>query len=129
MIIHATTPGFEPCDWRGNSASAPGAESPPSPTTNEPTIGAKPLAPTAVHGAEKAEVDPRMLEAAREFEAVFVRQLLKSSSLAGGKGNGGHSAMVLESLAKTVTSGDGIGLAQRIEQMLAPHRIAEEPTE
>ncbi len=63
-------------------------------------------------------VDPRLRQAAREFEAVFVRQLLQSTKLASMGNDRGHGAMVLDSLAQAVTAGNGLGLAAHIEQML-----------
>ncbi len=96
------------------------------PSGNEPTAGAKPLAranePT---DADLPAHDARLIEAARQFEAIFVRQLLESSGIGGSGGKQGYRAMVVDSLARAVTSGPGLGLAQLIEAMISQAHRAE----
>ena len=69
-----------------------------------------------------SQAEPKLLQAAREFEAVFVRQMLKSSKFGGDDSANGYGAMIVESLAKSITAGDGLGLAKKVEQMLSSHR-------
>ena len=68
--------------------------------------------------SQERPVDRELLEAARQFEAVFVRQMLQSAGMAGMDTDSGYGAMALDSLAKTITEGDGIGLGRLIESML-----------
>jgi Rod binding domain-containing protein len=64
-------------------------------------------------------------EAAREFEAIFVRSLLKSSPLAG-KGDA-YGDMAIDAMAKSVTAGRGLGLGELIRRAVekADHALKE----
>lgn len=59
----------------------------------------------------------RAKEAAREFEAVFVRALLRATPLA--KGNEIQGEMVVDAVARSVTAGKGLGMADLIARGLA----------
>jgi len=65
-------------------------------------------------------------KAARDFEAIFVRQMLssleKSSGLSGGKSAGGEvfRSMMVSAMADTATEGGGIGLSELILQAMMP---------
>jgi Rod binding domain-containing protein len=61
----------------------------------------------------------------REFEAIFVRQMLSSAKIAG-KG-GGYADMAVESLATSITAGGGLGMGRAIEQALSAHTAALHP--
>ena len=70
--------------------------------------------------AKQAEpVDPKALQAAKDFEAIFLRTLLssleKTTSLSGGgklnTGQSTYGSMVVGALADKVSAGGGIGLA------------------
>lgn len=65
---------------------------------------------------KKARHTREAAEASREFEAIFVRTILKSTSL-GGKGDA-YSDMGIDAIAKSVTSGKGLGLSDVIRQAL-----------
>jgi len=80
--------------------------------------------------AKQAEpVDPKALQAAKDFEAIFLRTLLSSlekttSISGGGKLNTGQStygSMVVGALADKVSAGGGIGLADIVAKSLTAH--------
>jgi len=70
------------------------------------------------------EIDERIMEKAREFEAVFVAQMLKYSgmgdALSSNSGFGGDafSSMLLEQYAGKIVENGGFGLAERIYDQL-----------
>lgn len=68
--------------------------------------------------AKGPEPDAQLVRASRQFEEVFVRQILESTNLAksGGKGYGD---MVVDAFAQAVTSGEGLGFGDQIARMLA----------
>lgn len=82
-------------------------------------------------GAAKAEapVDPKALQAAKDFEAIFLRTLLSSlekttSISGGGKLNTGQStygSMVVGALADNISASGGIGLADIVAKSLSAH--------
>lgn len=59
----------------------------------------------------------------REFEAIFVRQMLASTKVAG-KG-GGYADMAVEALASSITAAGGLGMGRAIEQALSSHTGAD----
>lgn len=84
----------------------------------------------ATGAAKHAEpVDPKALQAAKDFEAIFLRTLLSSlekttSINGGGKLNTGQStygSMVVGALADKVSAGGGIGLADIVAKSLTAH--------
>jgi Rod binding domain-containing protein len=86
----------------------------------------------AVQGAGAAKqaepVDAKALQAAKDFEAIFLRTLLssleKTTSISGGKPNTGQStygSMVVGALADKVSAGGGIGLADIVAKSLTAH--------
>lgn len=54
--------------------------------------------------------------AAREFEAIFVRTMLRSTPL--GSKSDAYTDLGVDALAKTMTSGRGLGLADKIREAL-----------
>jgi flagellar protein FlgJ len=68
----------------------------------------------------------KALKAARDFEAIFVRQLLKplekshAMSKQGSSGGDIYGSMYVNSLADAVTSGGGLGMSEMIADALAP---------
>jgi flagellar protein FlgJ len=72
-------------------------------------------------------------KAARDFEAIFVRQLLssleKSSGLSGGKSAGGEvfRSMMVSAMADTATEGGGIGLSELILKAMMPPTAQAKP--
>src|SRR4051812_35390993 len=65
-----------------------------------------------------------------QFEAIFVRQLLGKtmSSMMGGSGDstasGVYGDLMTDTLAKSLTSGQGLGIGRMIEQQLTPRGLA-----
>ncbi len=61
----------------------------------------------------------------REFEAIFVRQMLSNTKVAG-KG-GGYADMAVEALATSITAAGGLGMGRAIEQALSAHTAEVRP--
>lgn len=73
---------------------------------------------TAAHGPLTAEAEKKRSEitqAAKQFEGIFVRQLLDAAKVMGSKGSSGYGAMGVEGLADGVVRAGGLGLAHQIE--------------
>lgn len=76
--------------------------------------------------AKRAEPSAEQRKVARDFEAIFMRQLLGSMEKAGGMGgsanNGGamYRSMMVGALADSAAEGGGIGLAELILQAMLP---------
>lgn len=60
----------------------------------------------------------KLKEAAQQFEAIFVRQLLKGAKITGKMGDSGYGSMALEALSSGLTQRGGIGLAKAIEDSI-----------
>lgn len=78
-----------------------------------------------VDAASVSSPTPEQQKAAREFEAIFLRQLM--SSLEKGGGLGGQSSggqvfrsMMVSALADTASEGGGIGLSELILKAMLP---------
>lgn len=88
-------------------------------------LSMQPTQPAAAVRPAKAEPDPGLVEAARQFEAIFVRKLLsaleKSPSLTGKSqaGSGIYGSMITSSLAEQATQGDGLGLSALVLEALS----------
>ena len=90
-----------------------------------PLSGPGPAA-KAEPAAKAKETSADIKQAAAAFEAILVRQMLASASVAG-KGN--YADMGVEALATAVTQGGGLGLGHAIEHAIgqahpAPHEPA-----
>ena len=76
--------------------------------------------------ADAQVTTPEQVMAAKEFEAIFIRQLLssleKSSGLSGGESSGGavFRSMMVGALADTAAEGGGIGLRDLITRAMLP---------
>jgi Rod binding domain-containing protein len=89
---------------------------------------ATPVALSAARAPDGATpADPKMVEAARQFEAIFLRQLLsgleKAGELGGGSvtsGSGIYGSMMVGALAESAASGGGIGLSEHVHRALTP---------
>lgn len=57
-------------------------------------------------------------QAAKQFEATFVAELLRSSGIDRGMGKGPYGSFVTQSLATTLTEGKGLGLSELITRAL-----------
>jgi flagellar protein FlgJ len=90
------------------------------------------IASTQALGApSKAEApDPKLLQAAKDFESIFVRQMLKSlekTTAAGGgtkpaAGQHTYGSMIVDTLSESISKAGGLGLADVIAQsMIAAH--------
>ncbi len=69
-----------------------------------------------------AEAPPKALDqAAREFEAIFLKQLLTSleRTTEGASGNAIYGSMVVDSMADAITRAGGLGLADEIQRSLS----------
>jgi Rod binding domain-containing protein len=77
-------------------------------------------APTATAASAKdattAEAKKKrgLVEAGREFEAIFVRSMLKESPLA--KKGDSYGDMAIDAVAKSITAGKGLGLSELIRR-------------
>ena len=97
-----------------NPLAASAMEPPPLSTREGARAGGSKLA----SGKVVAPESDKLCEAARQFEAVFVRQLLKASKFGEDMGESGYGGMALEALADGVTKQGGLGLARAIEDAL-----------
>ncbi|HEY0467928.1 MAG TPA: rod-binding protein [Polyangiaceae bacterium] len=77
--------------------------------------------------------DPSLLKAAKEFESIFVRQMLKSlekTTAAGGNtkptaGQSTYGSMIVDSLSDSISKGGGLGLADVVARsMMATHAMS-----
>jgi peptidoglycan hydrolase FlgJ len=80
--------------------------------------------------AKPEATDPKLLKAARDFESIFVRQMLKSVEKTTAAGGGTHAAagqqtygsMVVDTLSDSISKAGGLGLADVIARsMIAAH--------
>ncbi len=75
-----------------------------------------PRSATKAEPAAKAkETSADIKQAAAAFEAILVRQMLASASVAG---KGSYADMGVEALSTAVTQGGGLGLGHAIEQAI-----------
>jgi flagellar protein FlgJ len=91
-----------------------------------------------VGAAAKAEApDPAMLKAAKDFESIFVRQMLKSveKTTAAGMGTQAqpgqstYGSMIVDTLSDSISKGGGLGLADVIaKSMMASHPGLKSPS-
>ncbi|MEM9694371.1 MAG: hypothetical protein AAGA56_17600 [Myxococcota bacterium] len=101
-------------------AASPTAPSSPTPVTREPGVnrlaeGADGLTRGPAPTADQQRELKRLKEAAESFEAIFIRDLLGSTNLAGGSDYG---KMANDALAESISRGSGLGLARQIEETL-----------
>ncbi len=86
---------------------------------------------TAAAPAKEAP-DPKALQAARDFESIFVRQMLKSlekttAAGAGTQASAGektYGSMIVDTLSESISKSGGLGLADVIAKSL----MAEHPS-
>ncbi len=92
----------------------------------------------SVGAAPKADApDPAMLKAAKDFESIFVRQMLKSvekTTAAGmgtqaSAGQSTYGSMIVDTLSDSISKGGGLGLADVIaKSMMAAHPGLKSPS-
>lgn len=88
-------------------------------------------AATAGAPAKAEAPDPKALKAARDFEAIFVRQMLKSLEKTTAAGCGSqasagektYGSMIVDTLSESISKAGGLGLADVIARSL----VAEHP--
>ena len=81
-------------------------------------------------GAPK--LDPKIAEledAARQFEAIFVRQLLKSAKFGGKSAKSGHGQMAVDAMANSICEGGGLGLSSHIRDVMLKAHLAKAASE
>lgn len=97
----------------------------------------RPLAPGLAAALEKAtlarktDADPaqkKLIEATKQMESVFVRELLNAAKVGGPKADSGYGSMAVDALADAIEAGGGFGLARRIQQAVEEmHRAPKDP--
>ena len=107
-----------------------------SPLSSSPSPVAHGAAPTGAVTTPGAEASrAKLVEAARQFDAVFVRIVLsslqKTTKMGGSSGlSAGQStygAMVVDTVSDAVTRAGGTGLADRLLDALGPRLAAPKP--
>lgn len=89
------------------------------------SLQAAPAAAQATPAVEPQRPDPELLEAARQFEAIFVRKLMASVENSKGltgeshAGSGIYGSMITGALADAATQGDGLGLSALVLEALS----------
>ncbi len=81
-------------------------------------------------GAPK--LDPQIVkleEAARQFEAIFVRQLLKTAKFGGKSAKSGHGQMAVDAMANSISESGGLGLSTHIRDVLLKAHLAKAASE
>jgi flagellar protein FlgJ len=99
----------------------------PTSGTAPPSLAATPAA--APEGKPGAPTRAQLVEAARQFDAVFVRIVLssleKTTKMGGSSGlSAGQStygSMVVDTVSDAVTRAGGTGLADKLIEALGPH--------
>ncbi len=81
----------------------------------------------AAAAAKPAAPDPKLLQAAKDFESIFVRQMLKGleKTTAAGAGTSAsagektYGSMIVDTLSDSISKAGGLGLADVIAQSMA----------
>jgi len=101
------------------------------------SIGSTP-APAASAKVTAPAPEPGLLKAAKDFESIFVRQMLKSvekTTAAGGSakataGQSTYGSMIVDTLSESISKGGGLGLADVIARsMMASHPSLQNPAD
>jgi Rod binding domain-containing protein len=82
---------------------------------------------TSTAAAKADAPDPKLLKAAKDFEAIFVRQMLKqlektTAAGAGTQASAGektYGSMIVDTLSDSIQKAGGLGLADVIAQSMA----------
>jgi len=82
---------------------------------------------TAAAPAKADATDPKLLKAAKDFESIFVRQMLKglektTAAGAGAESSAGektYGSMIVDTLSESIQKAGGLGLADVIAQSMA----------
>lgn len=70
----------------------------------------------AAKDSKEAKHAKELSEAARQFEAIFVRSMLAQTGVAGAGKSGTYGDFAVDALAQSVTAGKGLGLAELIRR-------------
>lgn len=102
--------------------------SPITPITSEPARpapGEPASGPTSTTIAEAGGVDPAIMAAAKEFEAVFLGEMLRQTGLAdapesfgGGIGEDRFAGLLIDEYARSIASSHSFGIADRVYRVL-----------
>lgn len=76
--------------------------------------------------AATSKVDPRVTKAAKEFEAVFVSEMMShmfegiqsDQVFGGGNGENMFRSMMINEYGKKIASGPGIGISDEVQKMM-----------
>jgi hypothetical protein len=101
-----------------------------APKTETPKVA------SVAEGAPKKKVDTKLEKVGREFEAIFLRNLLKPLEEAGSMGKKGsvssgssvYGSMMVGALADSASQGGGIGLAHLVLEALTRGAAAQKTT-
>jgi Rod binding domain-containing protein len=69
--------------------------------------------------SDEKGTDPALARLAREFESVFVRQLLEESHALTAGAGAGQAGMLIDAVSSAIASAGGLGLAAGIEHELS----------
>ncbi len=75
----------------------------------------------AANASKEAGKSP-VSKVAKDFESIFLRQILTTAKIGGSEKGGGYGGMAVDALADSISKGGGLGLARQIEQALAAHQ-------
>ncbi len=98
------------------TAGQPGSSDTDEAKSNRVTAEAELRGGASTQDAESTE---KLKKAALQFEAIFVRQLLRNAQFAPKGSHQGFGAMIVDAMADAITEGGGLGLSKQIEQMVA----------
>lgn len=87
-----------------------------------------PIGPVSGALPEAQAPDPKLVQAARDFEAIFLRKMLASLEKTArigrpgplGSGTGIYNQMATGAVATGIANGGGLGLAEVVLQALTP---------
>jgi Rod binding domain-containing protein len=96
-------------------------------TPAEPGDALREAAKPSSEADAEAPADPKIAKlekAARQFEAIFVRQLLKTAKFGGKSAKAGHGQMAVDAMANSICEGGGLGLSAHIRDALVRAYLA-----
>lgn len=103
----------------GATGASPLTATPPTP----PVVAVASAKDTSGH--KNAKKNHGLVEAGREFEAIFVRSMLKEGPLAR-KGDA-YGDMAVDAVAKSITAGQGLGLGELIRRAVEKNEKSDHP--
>lgn len=91
-------------------------------STTSATVPAAPASEAAAKATPGSKKLRDLEFAAREFEQIFVRSMLQNTPMAG-KGDV-YGGLAVDAMAKSVTAGHGLGLAELIKRSVEKSELA-----